>query len=81
MAFGSAVHEITKPVLVIAEDVITGAAGAVRFVVMVRVLELALPLLLVAVIRAVCWVFGKNPVKVADVVVDDDGVAVAPSSV
>jgi hypothetical protein len=53
VAFGSAVHEITKPVLVIAEDVITGAVGAGRLVVTDRVLELALPLLLLAVIRIV----------------------------
>ena len=77
----SRAHEITKPVLVIAEDVITGAAGAGRLVVTDRVLELALPLLLVAVIRIVWLVFGKSPVKIADVVVDDDGVAVASSSV
>ena len=53
MAFATGVHEIRKPVLVIAEDVITGAAGAGRFVVTDRVLELALPLLLLAVIRIV----------------------------
>ena len=39
--------------LVIDEEVMTGAAGASRFTVTDRVLELALPLLLLAVIRIV----------------------------
>jgi hypothetical protein len=40
-------------VLVIDDEVITGAAGGVGFMVTDRVLELALPLLLLAVIRIV----------------------------
>ena len=54
MAFATGVHEIRKPVLVIADELMTGAPGAGRFVVIDSVFELAPgPLLLMAVIKIV----------------------------
>ena len=77
----SRAHETTKPVLVIADDVIVRAAGAPRNVVTERVFDNALPFSLRAVTKISYGVFGKRLPKVAEVFVDEVGVAALPFNV
>ena len=72
----SRAHVTTKPVLVIADDVIVGAVGAERSVVTDIILDGASPLLLLAIICTGRVEFGARPVKVAELVVEEDGVTV-----
>jgi hypothetical protein len=76
----SRAQEITKPVLVIADDVIVGAVGAERSVVTDIILDGASPLLLLAIICTGRVEFGAMPVKVAELVVEEEGVVMIPSS-
>ena len=77
----SRAHEITKPVLVIADDVIVRAAGGERSVVTGNVFEGVFPPSLLAVTITLQRVLGAIPVKVAEVVVEEEGVTVTPLNV
>jgi hypothetical protein len=66
VTLGSAVQLTVNPLLVIAEEEMTGADGTGRNVVTDRVLDTALPPLFVAVTTTLYAVLGVKPVKTTD---------------